>query len=242
MFSTRSFGQPEFYVLDSRYGELHYIENNWCSIGKGKDILDNLLEQEYFPRIKNLDEHLDKKVIPYILCLWLSELVLSSDRQRFEKEEVGGAFHFIYQTKDYEASQKPALYVLNDINTKENVIFSWLYRVCYVQGCLSVEEFTPPNQYAESPFGKLNKIALCNEASRPEIMDLKLKDLELAIREEANSLPWYYFCGFGFVNRIYRKGSKIHLADQGKHKYVIGKDGQIASEYKEFLVRCFEAK
>jgi hypothetical protein len=54
------------------------------------------------------------------------------------------------------------------------------------------------------------------------------------IDSEADSLPFYYFCGFGFPQMKHRGPFGCHVTS--KNDYVITKAGYLAKEYKAFIV------
>jgi len=110
LLSTRAFGEPSFYVLDTRDGIQPIDDPRDCYIvtyGGGKEILDPKVEgsfstwleliQEYLLDQMKLSDAIAFATAPYCLCLWLSEMSLTYERGRLEEHGVGGVFHFIYQ-------------------------------------------------------------------------------------------------------------------------------------------------
>lgn len=244
LLSSRCLGKPKFYLLDSYHRTVSSVENSWISIGSGREDLDPLVERDYKLRLDEIvriiqSYGLPRQIYSYFVCLWLSELTLSFEKRFLEEKGVGGVFHFAFQTSNQEAIQEPALYVFSAANLKTKQVTCWLYRVCFVQGCLIVEHIIPPNQDAAAPLGKHERHAFCDEASRPDIVtQLESPGFADKMKEEINALPFYQFCGFGFLNPIHRKGFGYHFTNEGK--YVVTKDGEIADEYKAFIVSHFE--
>jgi len=245
LLSSRCRGDPEFFKLDSRVRQLVPIHSSWISLGSGKTLLDPLIEMDYISRIDQITkiiraQGLPNHIYPYFICLWLSELALTFEKTILEERGVGGVFHFIVQSNQDEAVQGPALYVFSDANNANRQITCWFYRVCFVEGCLIVEEVIPPNQLPNAPEGKHKRSAYCNEASRPDILEQFADDptFKERMRKQLNGLPFYQFCGFGFTNPEYRRGFGFHFTNEGK--YVVTPDGQISDEYKAYIASNFQ--
>lgn len=245
LLSSRCMGKPELYLLDSFNRKLSPVKGDWVSVGSGKIALDPLVRQHYKHTIGEITKIIQiypvpKQIYPHFICLWLSELTLTFEKSALEKIGVGGAFHFVYQTDNLETMQNPALYVFCDANIAAKQITCWFYRVCFVQGCLVVEQVIPPHQLTDVPLGKHERQAFCDEASRPDIMDRMVNDPEFKekMKQELNALPFYQFCGFGFTNPAFRRGFGFHFTNEGK--YVVAPDGEIADEYKALIVSHFQ--
>ena len=106
------------------------------------------------------------------------------------------------------------------------------YRVVYDKGCLVVE----------NPIVGLTDI-LIDTATHPELTNMghselgKYKERMLA---NANSLPFYYFCGLGFADPKDRDEFLVNIITVGK--YVITKDGWMHPDWKAILEQKYSHK
>jgi hypothetical protein len=195
ILSTRASGTPELFKLDSIQGLTTYgFENGWISVGSGKQFLDKYISEQCIPEMKKFPDEVSKNY-PFFLCLKLTELSESFGHAYLEKLNVGGLFHFIYQTNKIEAAQKPALFVFSAANLREKIIYLWIYRICrvYNDRGLFVEIWAPPGS-------KNRRFMTFNSLTWPEIPEFIDESLKNKIIEEAEAQPFYYFCGFGFTN------------------------------------------
>lgn len=241
LLSSRSAGEPELYLLDSRKG-LSPVSDDLITLGIGKSLLDPLVEQEYVPRLEEISTKLKEKnhpdrLFPYFMCLWLMELSKGLERSQLESVGVGGVFHFILQTNRKEATQLPALYVLSGPDRARRRVYSWIYRVAFAEGGQVIETLTPPGQVPDTPSAEHERVVLFDTASRPIVSSIDAEPLQRKILEEIKSQPWYFFCGFGFINPTERKGLGFHVTTEGK--YVVNQDGEIDSGYQKFIASNF---
>jgi hypothetical protein len=243
LLSTRASGDPQFYVLDSQQG-LSRVDESWVSLGTGKKLLDQLVEQGYSGWISQMqnalpDDSFQNELPPYLLCLWMNELSRSFEGRLLEQVGVGGVFHFVFQAQSGDYCQKPALYVINDIDKGKKTILSWQYRLCYVKQWLIVDTLIPPKQLADFPNGKQERIALLDEASLPPRKkgawdrDDLYRDLREDLEDELAKQPFYFFCGFGYTNPVYRKNLVFHVTTEGDY---IVEDGRLAPGVIDMLI------
>ncbi len=250
LLSCRATGQPKFHLFDSENGfsseEIPH-ENYFLSFGSGKEILDPYLSQVCSARIKPLQEYLSGNlpktispwlVSPYFVSLWLSELSLTFESSELEKHQVGGVFHFIYQTEQTEATQTPAIYIFSMANRSAKSIYSWIYRVACVQGGLYVERHSPPDSRSKEV--KVEVDAFFDDASRLDASKLDKESLHDQIIAELNSIPFYCFCGFGFTPPQDRKSFGFKIATKGKREDLFDESGTPNTTLRKMIVRNFE--
>ena len=228
----------------------YYLGRPRFSYGSGKSLLDNYVTNDFSQRMKQLQEYLigkekrDKQLVraitPYFLCLWLSELTLSFDASKLEEKGVGGAFHFVYQTEALEASQDPALYIFSAADRSERTIYSWSYRVAYVQGGLYVEKHAPPNQNGNSPVASVRRNAFFDVTSTPNVVAISQDVLRKQIESELAGLPFYKFCGFGFTPPPNRKSFGFIVSSEGKREDIFDNAGRLQSPIQTMIISNFE--
>lgn len=248
LLSQRAYGEPRFHCLDSNTGltSVQVPHSNYLlDYGSGKKILGPYIKEQFAPRLKLLKEKLRENpdlpihAIPYItsyfLCLWLSELSLTTESSMLEEKDVGGAFHFIIQSSKGEESQKPALYIFSSINHKRKEIYAWCYRVAYVQGGVYLEVTTPPNQTDTNPEGITEKQAYFDIVSSPGINQLSEEELKEQIRKEVAAQPFYFFCGFGFTDARDRTGFGFIASTKGKLEDIFNEDGGLQLNIQAFI-------
>jgi len=214
ILSTRASGTPELFKFDSIKGLNTYgFKNGFISVGSGKKILDNFILEKCIPEMNEFPSAVLENY-PFFLCLKLIELSESYGHDRLEKLDVGGLFHFIYQTDMFEAAQKPALYVLSAANLREKIIYLWIYRICrvYNDRGLFVEIWAPPGS-------KNRRFMTFNSITWPEIPEFLDEAFKKKIIEEAEAQPFYYFCGFGFTNPGERKMPAVHFTTKGDYLF-----------------------
>lgn len=252
LISTRASGQPRFYVLSSSNGLSQHdidLQNYIASYGRGRKVLDLYIKEAFTPRIKALQEYLIneqglqvstvRSITPYFLCLWLSELSLTSEGSMLADHHVGGVFHFVYQTHDLEGPQRPAIYVFSAADRKAKTIYSWSFRVAYVQGGLYVERHVPASQDANSPAGRVEKNAFFADASRPDVINIPEDVLRDAVKQELDSLPFYFFCGFGFTSSYDRKSFGFIASSNGKKEDIFDEEGRLRPRVQELVISNF---
>jgi hypothetical protein len=253
LLSTRSSGEPRFHLLDSLAGisgidtnsEYHFI-----SFGSGKKVLESFERKQFVPRLKALQNYLISNrdwpppvihmISPYCLCLWLSELSLTFESGLLKQHFVGGVFHFICQTNGVEAPQKPTIYIFSARIPDSRTIYSWIYRVAYVQKGLWVEAHMPPNQNARAPNGQSEKMILFDEASRDDIRNVDRGTLDKEIKDELNSLPFYFFCGFGFANPSDRNLYSFIASTSGRREDIFDKAGDLMPGPRGFITSNYD--
>ena len=258
LLSARAFGEPRFFTLDSNLGYLkdeYKAEDNYIlSFGSGKELLDSYLVDEIIPKLKQLENDLAtnetiskqfdgitwaKLIVtlpPYYVCLYLSEKALTFEKSYLEKYQVGGVFHFIEQTVNYEAPQRPAIYIFSSANIKTNDIYSWVYRVVPVQGCLHIEEYPSVGQGSiDSTF------FLSDSASRLDILTISDDELMDAINKELKLLPFYNFCGLGFTPPQYRYIRGGWFTTKGKEEDIFTSDNKLTQAIQQRINMNFDA-
>lgn len=245
LLSSRHSGQPEFYIMSSNR-ELFRCEEEWVSIGSGKELLDDPVEEKYRIRIEKAKQALADKNVPtatihpYFLCLMLSELTLTFKRPRLEEKKVGGVFNFVYQTSADDNFQEPTLYIFSDIHPDTNKILLWGYRVCRVPVGLYLEcndsSLLPgiPDEVYTAIFHDPTVVdELEHIRTNPEF--------EQEIRKLISELPFYYFCGFGYVHPRFQYGHECHIAlDHNPDTLIIKHFGdKISTDFEELIKRHY---
>jgi len=239
ILSTRASGTPELFKLDSIQGLTTYgFDNGWISVGSGKQFLDKFISEQCIPEIEKFPDKMFENY-PFFLCLKLTELSESFGHDYLEKLDVGGLFHFIYQTDKLEATQKPALFVLSAANLREKTIYLWIYRICrvYNDRGLFVDKWTPPSESGNRRFMSFNSFTW---PEMPQFLDESFKN---KIIEEVEAQPFYYFCGFGFTNPTESKMPAFHFTTKGDYlfrKNIVSKDLEIDPRAKEILAQNYE--
>lgn len=244
LLSSRHSGQPEFYLMSSNR-ELIGCEEERVSIGSGKELLDAPVEEKYRVRIEEARQALTDKnaptaiIHPYFLCLMLSEMTLAFQRPRLEEKKVGGVFNFVYQTSTDDSFQEPALYIFSDVNRNTNKILLWGYRVCRIQEGLYLEcndnsllPGIPEEVYA----------ALFHDPTEVELEDIRANpEFQQKIQKMINELPFYYFCGFGYVHPRFQYGHECHIALDNNPDTLIIKQfgGEISEEFEELIKKHY---
>jgi hypothetical protein len=211
LISSRGEGEPLFAVLDSRSGlSIQRVpEGHVCllTFGSGKTLLDPHVRGRFTPWLQAVqtqlvrEQHLSLQatleLVPYLICLWLTEMSCSFEASQLADAGVGGAFHFIFQTPRGEATQDPALYLLMASDAHSRNTYVWGNRIVYVQGGLWVERFTPRP-------GETVSEALFDRASRPDIDQIPFATLQAITKSDVAALPFCKFLGIGFTDPAVR--------------------------------------
>ena len=253
LLSHRTSSEVRFAIFDSRNGFSQERIEHDCfilSYGSGKAVLDGYIT-EFVKRIRALQKFLitERKIdvaaalrfTPYFLCLWLSELALSAESQLLADHDVGGAFHFVCQTPDGEWPQGPAVYLFSAIDETNRRAFIWGTRIAYVQGGLYVERQTPPGQDRDHPSGHVERTAIFDVASRPNVHRIDHERLRASIRRELESSPFFNFLGFGFTNEDERRRSGfgfIAKSRGGSRSEIFDGQGNLQPAVAEMLTRA----
>lgn len=282
LLSTRASGEPALHLLDSDTGfspvhEDSYLVtyDNCClaTYGEGKDFLDAKIRdafglwlkaaQDFLVNQLNLSTEMAFAVIPYCLCLWLSQMSLTYEKSKLEEQYgVGGVFHFIYQNREVEQRQGPAVYIFSALGGSRT-IHPFFFRVVGVQGGLYVEERVPPGNAIEDPDGQMVtklEYALLDTIARPDIAldesgitstrdnggKLRLevpeelcRQLEDQVIQEVDLSPFYQFCGFGFTDPHHRNSLRFLVSRSGRREDIFGRDGYLLPTHQQFLERNF---
>lgn len=229
LLSSRNHGHPKFYTLDFPSGELAEV-GRFVTLGSGKQILDVHVDNLYNKRSTIIDKvilenNIPEFTFPYFYCLWLNEISLGMDASTLEEYDTGGVFHFLWQDSKGEHSQHPAVYVLNDADIKNKIIYEYIFRVAFSEGALIYEN---PIQ---------NEMEILIESAARPILGVSLKHRE-AITREAKKLPYYYFCGIGFANPSYRGEFGFHVTT--KRDYIVKRDGWMDDRHRRLIASKFE--
>jgi len=243
ILSTRASGTPELLLLDSMQG-LHPFEfdHGWVSIGSGKPFLDKFVTERCIPEIKKFIEkhsHL-ATIYPYILCLKFIEISESFERKHLEKFDVGGLFHFIYQTDMLDATQDPALYVLSAADLENKTVYTWLYRICRVHNGkgLLVDKWAPSDGDYDKPVMQNKRFMSFDSITWPEMPQSLNESFKNHIIDKVEEQPWYFFCGFGFTNPTHRKTHAFHFTTKGD--FIISKNLKLDPRAKQIIANNFE--
>ncbi|RPJ85696.1 MAG: hypothetical protein EHM18_09710 [Acidobacteria bacterium] len=230
LLSTRAFGQPRFFLVDSTTGltavdDLRSIGGaGLFTLGSGKEALDEQLFSDFAGRLAFLQEYAKhntkadgflQELAPYALALWLNERSTSFERVSLEEYHgVGGLFHFILQVRDCEAYQKPAVYLMVASSGSANDIRFWLHRVCFVRNWLFV-------QWNSEDGDGAHKEAYIDDCSLPPRQDGKQHDLDELYQDLRGNLeaeiidqPFYFFCGVGFADCLFRRSMILHVTTE----------------------------
>jgi hypothetical protein len=239
LLSSRHSGQSEFYILDSNRHLTQY-EEEWVSIGKGKELLDSLVTEKYQQIIKETRRAFintnvpSSNIYPYFLCLMLSELTLTFQRSTLEKATVEGPFNFVYQTSAIDKFQSPTLYIFSDMNWNTNRIVFYGYKICRIPKGLYIESNDP----SLLP-GISERRFLLHDPTTVKLNDIPNKqEFDQQIRETVESLPYYYFCGVGYTQTKYQYGHECHIAlDNNPETLIINQLGDEISKGFEDLIK-----
>jgi hypothetical protein len=227
LLSSRNHGTPKFYVLDSKKSVIE-PRGRFTSLGSGKPILDQYVQKlvslntAIINKFITVEKRLPHFTFPYLYCLWLNERAQGMDLSSLEKYHVGGIFHFLWQDIQGEHAQFPALYVLSAADPKNKIIYAWHYRVAYAQGALVVD----------NPITNAREIIM-DTAARPNVGLIPNDKLKLDITREIDAQPFYYFCGFGFIDPKHRGEFGVAITTEGK--YAVDKAGHISPHMQAFI-------
>jgi hypothetical protein len=250
LLSQRGTGMPRFAFLDSRLGldqavvpHDHYL----LAFGSGREVLNETLQGVYAPRLQTLQRELLRSMqppervtllSPYFLCLWLCEQSLTFEASLLNSHGVGGVFHFASQGPSFEAPQQPAVYVFSQADRSSRSIRAWLYRIAAVQGGLYVESHAP----ADTPetAGRVKKLVSFDTAARYDAASYTEDQLRAMVDQELGSLPFYFFCGFGFTDPTDRRSVGFIASSRGQRGDVFDESGKIVPAFAAQIVRNFD--
>ena len=232
LLSSRCEGQPQFYLMDTENGIQAYDESS-ITLGSGKQVLDHTFLKLFQSRRSAINKIIAKGdlpqfTFPYFYCLWLNEIAQGDELSRLEQNDVGGIFHFLWQDSTNEYAQHPAVYVLSAANDDIRTIYIWIYIVAYIEDCLVVEN--PIIEATEYFFSSISR-----PSRTQDHYFNRWHEVVSEIDKQANSLPFYYFCGFGFPQITKRGPFGCHVTTI--NNYVIKKDGYLSPDYKSFIVK-----
>ena len=157
----------------------------------------------------------------YYVCLWLNERSLTYEKPQLERHGVGGVFHFLWQNANMEGAQGPTVYIFSGIDRASRTVWSWMYRVVPVQGGLYIEANDP---YME----RATRDVIFDSAARYDLdAHITTVDFPKLIERELAALPYYYFCGFGFVDPSdRRKTFGFFSPTGGKREDIVDSSGK----------------
>jgi hypothetical protein len=147
---------------------------------------------------------------------------------QWQKHGVGGVFHFLWQNSDTEGTQPPAIYIFSGIDRNSKTFLSWVYRVAPVFGGLYVEVHDPYTQ-------RCTQDALFNSAARYDINVQISVELPKLIEKELDALPFYHFCGLGFVDPSERRGYCFRLPGSGQRDEIFDSLGRLALPLRSLI-------
>jgi hypothetical protein len=243
VLSHRAFGHPRFAVLDSESGLDQTVPSDssyFATFGSGRGVLDPILIQELMPRfdekhrklllqVAQIPEPLIPHFSPYFLCLWLNEKSLTFEASQLHEEGVGGLFHFVWQTAGSEGPQEPAVYIFCMVNRASNTVYSWVYRVVPFQEGVYIEEYKPATDRFIAKF-------IFNSATS-EIVVPSGSEFERFLDRELAALPYFNFCGIGFIDPSERRGLCFDFRPFGKREDIFdGGDGRTLARNLRILI------
>lgn len=211
-FITRD--RPQFFVLDSEQGSIKIAQKEGTNIvetfGSGKSKLDDYVfthvntkldaMQMYLEKQEGFSKELINKISPFFICQQINELILTSERMVLEKDQVGGPFHFIYQTVDTQKFQAPSVYILSFPNKENRTIHSEMYRVAFPNNMMYIEK------NSSFQIGKVDgdlgvgENFLINQASNPDFIGLEVEEIIDIGRKGLIGMDYWSFLGIGRSN------------------------------------------
>jgi len=235
VLSSRADGNPRLYVLVSNAGltELGSPDKPGVhTFGSGKQLLDLIVTRKFLPKLANMhgmmtntngwSEEKANSVLPFFICLWLSELSLSFESALLEEHGVGGIFHFVGQGKASERRQTPALYIMCGVDETKKRIWAWIYRVAAVEDGIFVARNDPP----EGDKRQTNEqIVYFDSASRLDIQTFSEDDLRVLVARELRNQPFFTFMGVGSAQQEHRRHVAYMYKPDGKQSDLFDKEG-----------------
>ena len=233
LISSRHSKTPNFYILDSKKGYIEKIDVNLVTLGSGKKILDDEIQQYYRRNNEQIIDEVQNSFqaplyfFAYYYCLRLMELSQGEKYNDLESHGVGVFFNFSYQAPENEHRQHPAVYVIANIFHKTRKIIYTLYRITFEKMALVIENGADRKcsiaiDSAASPF--------VASLSKQDLEELKIKIIEGSIKQ-----PFYNYLGLGFAQTEYR-GSEFHCINNDEN-YLIERNS-INSEIIINFVEC----
>lgn len=244
LLSTNISGEPQFYSIDSSTSLLKAYDLQDYGIicfGSGKEFFEAKLP--WFHEALDITKQMLRErpevdleeLLPYIFSLYLSQFSLSFESSQLGEEYgVGGAFHFISQTKDYELPQLPTLYMLLDVDRPGNGVYSWIFRIALIQGCLYIEEIDP-NQVTDNPDYVVVPRLICDAASNTYPADANRDELNREASDELRSLPFYRFCGIGYTHPAERGLLPFIESLVGRRDEIFNEDGSPTERVRKLV-------
>lgn len=228
LLSTRAFGSPRLFVLDSRTRLLRMMMENIVTLGRGQDILDDFVKLNFGHRAALGDDQ-KPEVLPWMWCLQLMERAQGDEKSYLNRLGVGGYFHYSFQTATAESRQPPALYVICEPDKEKAQIICRAFRIFFCGPALVVE---CPNSN--------QRFVIFDYASWPRVLDLndeQLKQLQQRIDFEANSDPFYNFCGFGCAVPALRGRNPAQITTEAR--YLLDRSGAQRPEFSKMVHMLF---
>ena len=234
LFSTRATGSPEFWIVDSNDG-LQKIRNRIVTVGSGRPILDKFVEGYLSSLRKSVSKPgapaPNKIPAPFMLCLALFAKTQGLDKIELEQLDVGGIFHFVYQTSETEGGQPSALYVLLDQDDTKRLTIAWTTRVLYLDdGLLLVESGTPPGQTSMRDPGRIERNVLSNAFIKSHAGNVDEAKWKQSLLDKSANLPFYVYCGFTALDQTKRHRTAHTFRNADKSPYVIDRNGRFHKE------------
>lgn len=221
LLASRHTGESKLYLLDSSDGSINDA-GNLVTIGSGKKLLDSELKEIHEGQNPKIVEHLKEQDMPihsypYLYCLWLMERVQGLEASALNRNGAGGYFHFTGQTSEFEARQSPAVYVISESYPSRREIRSWIFRIAFIENALVVD--CPVEQ---------TRLMVVDVSVWPTFKELDKNQRQTYFERIANvaeTEPFYYFCGFGFLNPEKRNSSEFHFTTENDYK--VSRKGEI---------------
>lgn len=221
LLASRHTGESKLYLLDSIDGSINDA-GNLVTIGSGKKLLDRELKEIHEDRNEKIIEYLKDQDIPihsypYLYCLWLMERVQGMEATVLNRNGVGGYFHFTGQTSEFEARQRPAVYVISESYPSRREIRSWIFRIAFIENALVID--CPVEQ---------TRLIFVDVCIWPTFKELDKNQRQIYFERIVNTAeiePFYYFCGFGFLNPEKRRSSGFHFTTENDYK--VSRKGEI---------------
>jgi hypothetical protein len=232
ILSCRHKGYPQLYIYNSKKKSISEIDEDWVSIGSGKELLDDMVAEKRKKNeevILNIISKINLPIdcFPYFYCLFLSELTMGFEVSLLEKMGVGGLFHFYYQTSKGEWRQKPSVFVLMDIDKLNKTVYHYIYRALFIDGFLIVD----------NPLEEPQRKILTSSFERKDVDFMRPDEQRLlgdTINMKADKNQFYFFCGFGFSKPEFRNKRLFHISKDGRN-LVVNEKGVIAEDFKKQL-------
>lgn len=213
IISTRATGIPVFFKL-SPATKLVKVDKELITSGSGKSMLDIMVFGDMAKYLNQFDETFlnenENEYRPelpgYLLAFFLTQYVQGVFRDMLEENGVGGVFHFIGQTQDYEFKQAPSLYLLCEVDEQNKRINFSEFRISFVDHWLVfnvIDRLSHPPKFEckQENFAFLDESALpINETHNTYDPNILFDEFNKKVASIQDSLPFFYFCGIGYRN------------------------------------------